>query len=137
MSRSPLLALLALPFAAAMSPLGAASLDAKQPLICATLEIQTCDPGLNCERHTVEEIDIPQFLQVSLADKQIRGTRPSGEAVDAAIELTKETEQRVYLQGVTAKLGWTVNISTVTGKMTLVAADETSGYVAFGACTSR
>jgi hypothetical protein len=137
MSHSRLAGLAVIAFGSALSASGAASLDGKQPLICATFEVYVCDAGLECERETAESVDVPQFLHVSLTDKQISGTRPSGEAVNAAIELARQTEQRIYLHGVTAKLGWTVNISTATGKMTLVATDDVSAYVGFGACTSR
>jgi hypothetical protein len=137
MTRSRLAAFVAIAFGAALPPSGAAPLDSKQPLICATLEIFACDAGFECEHETAESIDAPQFLHVSIPDKRISGTRPSGEAVNAAIEFSRQTEQRLYLQGVSAKLAWTVNISAVTGQMTLVATDDVSGYVAFGACTSR
>jgi hypothetical protein len=137
MNRSRLAGLAAIAFGSALSPSSAAPLDGKQPLICATLEVYACDAGLECERETAEAIDAPQFLHVSLTDKQITGTRPSGEAVNAAIELARQTEQRIYLHGVTAKLGWTVNISMATGKMTLVVTDDATGYVIFGACISR
>jgi hypothetical protein len=137
MNRPRLAGLVAVTFGVAASASSAASLDGKQPFICATLEIFSCDAGFDCEHQTAESIDAPQFLRFSLADKQIKGERPSGEAVNAAIELARQTEQRLYLQGVAAKVGWTVNISTVTGKMTLVATDDVSGYVAFGACTAR
>ena len=128
-------AALALIAMSAPVPLSAAMLDGKQPFICATLEVFSCDAGLDCEKETVAAVDVPQFLRISLADKNMVGTRPSGEAVNAPIELVRQTDQRLYLQGVVNKLGWTINVSTGNGKMTLVASDDVTGYVIFGACT--
>jgi hypothetical protein len=137
--------LMKLPYAAALAviavsaspPLGAAPLDSKQPFICATLEIFACDAGFDCERETAVSVDAPQFLRISMEDKNIVATRPSGEAVNAPIEFARQTDQRLYLQGVVNKLGWSINVSIASGKMTLVAADDVSGYVIFGACTAR
>jgi hypothetical protein len=135
--RAAALAALATLAVTGSSPLGAAPLDGKQPFICATLEVFECDTGFNCERGTAVSVDAPQFLRISVEDKNILATRPSGEDVNAPIELARQSEQRLYLQGVVNKLGWTINVSTATGKMTLVAADDVSGYVIFGACTPR
>lgn len=130
-------AALALISISAAPPLSAAALDGKEPFICATLEIFSCDAGFDCERQTAVSVDAPQFLRISLGDKNIVATRPSGEAVNAPIELARQTDQQLYLQGVVNKLGWSINVSTVSGRMTLVAADDVSGYVIFGACTPR
>jgi hypothetical protein len=135
--RFPHTATLAAIALAGSAPLNAAPLDGKQPFICATLEVFACDAGLECERETTVSVDAPQFLRISVEEKSIVATRPSGEAVNAPIEFTRQGDQRLYLQGVINKLGWSINVSTASGKMTLVAADDVSGYVIFGACTPR
>jgi hypothetical protein len=120
---------------AVASPLRAELVDDKQPFICAALEIFSCDAGFQCDRETAESVDLPQFLKVSVDDKTIAGTRPSGVAVNARIEIARQGGQRLYLQGIAEKVAWTLTVGTATGRMTLVAADDVSGYVVFGACT--
>ncbi|HYB10750.1 MAG TPA: hypothetical protein VEJ16_13865 [Alphaproteobacteria bacterium] len=117
------------------APLVAAPFDGTQPFICANIEIYACEPGVKCDEETVESIDVPQFLKISVPDKTIVGTRPSGQAVNAKIELVRHVEQKMYLQGVEKLLGWTVIVDEQTGRMSLTVSDDKNGYVIFGACT--
>jgi hypothetical protein len=127
-------ALLALPLA----PAGfAAGLDGSKPLICAPVQIKQCETNLNCESETTDTVDIPHFLMISVPDKTVTGTRPSGAAVNAKIDQVQHVDQQMYLQGVQKKFGWSAVIDEAKGDMTLLIHDQGSGYVIFGACTPR
>ena len=115
----------------------AAAFDGSQPIICATLEVLECEPGLRCEEETVDNVDAPQFLQVSVQEKTIVGNRSSGTPVNAKIELVHHAEQQMFLQGVEKKWGWSMAVNEASGKMTLTIHDDASSYVIFGACTPR
>jgi uncharacterized membrane protein len=128
---------LAAALAAAAALPAQAALDGSKSLICATLEVFHCEAASKCTGETTQSIDAPEFWSVSLPEKRITATRPSGESVNADIELARETDERVFMQGVTAKIGWTFNINRADGKMTLVAADDSGGYIVTGACTTR
>jgi hypothetical protein len=117
------------------APLAAASFDGSQPLICANIEVSSCEPTIKCDEETIESVDLPRFLRISVPDKTVTGTRPSGQTVNAKIELVRHVEKKMYLQGVEQTLGWTVVIDESSGLMTLAASDEKNGYVIFGACT--
>ena len=117
------------------APLAAAPFDGSQPLICANIEIYACEPTIKCDDETVESVDVPRFLRISVPEKTIVGTRPSGQAVNAKIELVRHAEQKMFLQGVEKVLGWNVVIDEATGRMTLTASDDKNAYVVFGACT--
>lgn len=123
---------LALPLSSAS---WAAPIDGSQPIICATLEILECEQGQQCAQQTIDSIDLPQFLKISVLDKSAVGTRPSGEPVNAKIELVRHTEQQMFLQGVENRLGWSMAIDEAKGTMTLMIHDKQSGFVVFGACT--
>ena len=125
---------LALPLALDAS---GAPFDGSQPMVCATLEVLECEPGLRCEEETVDNVDAPQFLQVSVQEKTIVGNRSSGTPVNAKIELVHHAEQQMFLQGVEKKWGWSMAVNEASGKMTLTIHDDASSYVIFGACTPR
>jgi hypothetical protein len=121
-----------------VSPGGlAATFDGSQAIICATFEILECEPGLRCEEETVDKLDAPQFLQISVQDKTITATRPSGAAVNAKIELVRHAEGQMFLQGIEKTRGWSMAINEAKGNMSLAIHDDASSYVIFGACTPR
>src|SRR5205807_307258 len=95
----------------------AAPFDGSQPMVCATLEILECEPGLRCEEETVDTIDAPQFFQISVPDKTVVGIRPSGAPVNAKIELVRLAEQQLFLQGVEKTRGWSMAINAAKGGM--------------------
>ena len=121
-----------------LSPAGlAATFDGSQPIICATFEMLECEPGLRCEQETADKLDAPQFLQVSVQDKTIAGTRPSGASINAKIEIVRHTEGQMFLQGIDKTRGWSMAINEAKGNMSLAIHDDASSYVIFGACTPR
>jgi hypothetical protein len=113
----------------------AAEIDGSQPFICATVEILECEQHLHCEEETVESVDLPQFFKISVQEKTATGIRPSGEPVNAKIELVRHAEKQLFLQGVEKKLAWSMAIDEAGGNMTLMIHDQGSGFVIFGACT--
>jgi hypothetical protein len=115
----------------------AATFDGSQPIICAPVEILECERRLHCEAQTVETVDLPQFIRISVQDKSVTGMRPSGEPVNAKIDQVQHVEQNMYLQGVQKRFGWSAVIDEAQGHMTMTIHDPASGYVIFGACTSR
>jgi len=116
-------------------PVMAAPFDGSQPLICAAIEIQDCVPGAACEAQTIEDLDAPRFFRISVQDKKITGTRPSGNAVDASIESIRHSQNMMFLQGAQESFAWNVVIGEADGKMVLTIADNEDGIVIFGACT--
>jgi hypothetical protein len=114
-----------------------AEFDGSQPLICAAIEILACERGIQCQAETAETVDLPHFLKISVAEKTVTGSRPSGEAVNAKIELVRHAQQKMFLQGVEKIVGWSMAIDEGKGGMTLTIGDDETGYVVFGACTLR
>ncbi|MGO8920172.1 MAG: hypothetical protein ACLQJR_30100 [Stellaceae bacterium] len=118
-------------------PAAAASYNGDNPFICATLKIVSCEPSGECSQETAESINLPEFLRFDVPDKKISGERPNGEALATAIDSVRHVENTMALQGVEGHIVWSVMIAENTGDMTLTAAGDGTGYVAFGACTMR
>jgi hypothetical protein len=77
------------------------------------------------------------ILQISVQDKTITATRPSGAAVNAKIDLVRHAEGQTFLQGIEETRGWSMAINEAKGNMSLAIHDDASSYVIFGACTPR
>ncbi len=125
--------------ALALSPLAALAgpFDGSQALICAPTEILECERTIQCEAQTADTVDLPAFIRISVADKTVTGTRPSGEPVNATINIAQLNDQQLFLQGVQKRFGWSAAIDQVKGHLTMTIHDQASGYVIFGACTPR
>src|SRR5262249_13357764 len=91
-------------------PTLAGGFDGSQTLICAAIEVFSCEPGIKCAQETAETIDLPSLLKVSVQDKSLVGSRPSGEAVSAKIEQVRHAEKKMFLQGVEKRFGWSMAI---------------------------
>jgi hypothetical protein len=115
----------------------AAPFDGSQPIICAPVQILECERAQSCESETAESVDLPQFIRISVQDKTVTGTRPSGTAVNAKIDQVQNIDQHMYLQGVQKRFGWSAVIDHEKGAMTMTIHDQAIGYVIFGACTPR
>jgi hypothetical protein len=118
-------------------PALAAPFDGSQPLICATFELHSCEVGTACEKQGMEQFDAPRFLHISVADKKITGTRPSGSPIDATIEGIRHSQNMMFLHGAQDAFVWTVSIGETDGTMAVTVSDNDSGMVIFGACTPR
>lgn len=118
-------------------PALAAPFDGSKPLICAALELNYCGIGASCEKQTTDDLDAPRFLSISVPDKKITGTRPSGSPVDATIEAVHHSQQMMFLQGAQEAFAWNVTIGENDGKMVLTLSDNEDGVVIFGACAVR
>jgi hypothetical protein len=115
----------------------AAPFDGSKPLICATLEVNHCSAGESCEKQTIDVADAPRFISISVADKKITGTRPSGGTVEAAIESVHHSQDMMFLLGAQEAFAWNIAIGESDGKMTVTLSDNDDGIVIFGACAVR
>ena len=110
--------------------------DGSKPLLCAAIETFECGPGIECQQGTAQSINLPQFLKIEFKEKEISGTRESGEVLTTKIENMERSEGKLVLQGTENNKGWSMLINEVTGKMTITASDDQVGFVVFGACTT-
>ena len=122
-------AFLSLPGLAAAEPF-----DGSKPLLCATMQVRLCSADAECELQSASDNDIPRFLKVSVQNRKVTGTRPSGAAIDAAIDAVRHSKGTMFLQGSQEAFAWNMAIGEQEGSMTLTAVDADNGMVIFGAC---
>ena len=114
----------------------AVAFDESEPFICASLEVHACEVGRRCSNETVESIDAPQFLRISLENKRVTGVRPSGTQVDTKIDLVNHASNIMFLQGNAGALVWSIAIDETSGRMSGTVSDDEDAYIIFGACTT-
>lgn len=113
----------------------AGDFDSSKPLLCATIEAYECDAGQSCNKVSIADINLPQFLRIDFKQKRISGTREDGETRTTDINNMAQLPDRVILQGVQNGLAWGLIITEPQGKLVLTAAGPHTGFAAFGACT--
>ena len=129
--RGALLAALLLP----ISPVLADDLTGAQTLICAAREIHACTAGAGCAKVDPADLNVPDFLVVDLAARQLRTTPASGENRTSAIQLISRDSGLLFLQGVDNGRAWSFLIDEEGGSLTVSVARETLSVSAFGTCT--
>jgi hypothetical protein len=136
----PRLAAAALLAALPLSPAGAA-VDSEKPLICAAIELMSCEPGDRCRNETVESLNAPQFLSIDVPGRKVSGARPQTSNLSVAIQNVRALGDDIVLDGLDANLAWNIAIARESGDMTLTGirtlADDPLVIVIFGACTNR
>lgn len=110
----------------------AADFDGKTPLICATVDAHSCDPGVTCERGLPGDLGLPQFMKIDFAKKAIEGTSRT-----TPIQSIDKGPGQLLMQGTELGFAWTMVIDSTTGEMTSTIANRDHTYVMFGACTPR
>ena len=113
----------------------AASYGEKEPFTCAPIRIVSCLPSGDCEPETAETVNVPQFLRFDVARREIKGKRPDGALLTAAIDTVRHNEENMTLQGMEGQIMWSVMIDGDSGEMILLAGGKKAAFVAFGACT--
>ncbi len=122
----------------------AAIFDGSRPLLCALQHVTECDAGAECLDVMPGDINVPDFLQVDVANKVISATPEAGTGRTTAIERSEHMDGKLVLQGaddglegVRDGLAWSMVIDDTSGKLVLSASGDGVAFVAFGACTLR
>ncbi len=124
-----------------VSPLSQAradNLDGSAPLICAFTSATECDGYYGCEASTVEDLNMPQFFKVDFKGRKIVAAGPAQEGVKTETQIgnVQQTAGKLVLQGVDLR-GWSMVISSATGKMVLTASGDDEAFVLTGACIAQ
>lgn len=104
--------------------------DGTKPLLCASIEAISCEPGTPCEKDLPEAIGVPQFMRVDFSKKEMIGPKRT-----TPIRLMEKTDEQLTLQGVELGMGWTFVLDRATGKIAVTLIGRGTAYVVFGACT--
>jgi hypothetical protein len=121
-------------FFALMSGAADAKYDGSVTLLCAPIEINQCDVSGKCYTGSAEDVNLPQFIKVSVKEKLLS-------SVDEPVRVTPIDHSvlasgKLMLHGGQNGRSWTIIISEETGKLAATIAEDRTGFVIFGACTA-
>jgi hypothetical protein len=99
-----------------MGFVAAADFDGSKPLLCASMELQECIPGVGCERVTTDSINAAEFFRIP----------------PQRIESSAKTDHLLVIQGSdngvegvrTDGLAYSIAIDKISGKMVLTASGD-------------
>jgi hypothetical protein len=128
-----------LPFA-----IHAANFDTSKPLLCSIRDVNECTLDGGCQKVSLEEAAMPQFLKFDLPNKKVIPATPMEGKQPTSIKEMERIEGKLILQGaeegpdkIKDGLGWTAAISEENGKLIFTASGDDVAFVAFGTCVGQ
>jgi len=122
------------PLLAAPADAGKPIIDGNSALICSVNNVTACPDSGRCLQGQARAFDLPQFISVDFADKQVRAHKDSGDQAVSPIKNQESSRNQILLQGVENGHGWSMAIDTIRGRMTVATTGEDVSYILFGAC---
>lgn len=116
-------------------PTAADSLSGIDQFLCTAVEATVCAVDGECFSGAPWNWNIPQFIEVDLARKQLATTKASGEDRVTPIKYQQREGGIIFLQGVERGRAFSFVITEETGLVTAAVAREGISVGVFGACT--
>ena len=129
----PVSLLLVIPMAIATAR--ADNLKGAAKLLCSTGQLAACFDDGECEHAAPWALNVPAFIEVDLAKKQLSTTPASGENRTSPIRSLERTEGRIVIQGIEGGRAFSFLIDEESGALTAAVARNGVGVVVFGNCT--
>ena len=109
----------------------AAPMDGSAPILCAVNAVTECSRGGDCERSSADEAEVPSFIRINVAQKQLQ-------SVDGArtspITTFQRMDGRLMLQGMQNDRVWGAVINEQTGQMSATVGEFDGAIVISGTC---
>jgi len=115
----------------------ASEFDGSEKLRCVPTDASECSGAGECQRVTVEEINIPKWIYIDFKKKELSGTDTEGVAETTAVENLRVMEGKTILQGAERGRAWSMVIDQTSGDFTAAVAGEGTGFVLLGICQKR
>lgn len=123
---------MAVPSAAA-----ADDLTGQQEFLCTAVQVNVCNDDGECSTDQPWNLNIPQFIEVSLKDKKLSTTKASGENRSTPIKNLERADGLIVVQGFENGRAFSFLITEKTGMLVASVAREGKAVAVFGACTPK
>ena len=120
----------ALAFAAFALQCGAADFDGTKPFICSVIDTNDCALGTPCLHGIAEDVNLPQFVKIDFAGRQI-----SARGRTATIQNAMRSNGMLVIQGTQDRRSFTITVAEDSGALVGAITGDGEGFVLFGACT--
>jgi hypothetical protein len=122
-------------FAAAALPAAADDLTGEDRFLCTAVAATRCLEAGGCTSEAPWNLNVPQFIEVSLKDKTFATTKASGENRMTPIRSFSREEGLIVLQGFEAGRAFSFVIDEESGMASVAVARDGMTVSIFGACT--
>jgi hypothetical protein len=99
---------------------------------CALMKAFQCTSENGCREASVQEMELPRFIQIDLKDKTIQSLDKKVARVTRFKDMDR-VEDMLVLHG-TEKRGWSMAMGETSGDLTLSASGDGESFVVFGSC---
>ena len=113
------------------------SVAADKAMICAAAEAVVCSKDGECFRGSVDKVNLPLFFKIDLEGKKIFSLTEGGQIRTSPIVSVSKDNGVTILQGAENGSGWSMIIQDADGTTTLSSAKGDTGFIVYGACTTR
>ncbi len=125
----------------ALNPVFANTFDGSETLLCSIHSILECGDDYQCKQVTPQSVNLVNFFEVSVADKEIRAAGLAREGAKTTIERVEHVGGKLLMQGGDLHeddghegIGWSIIISEADGKFSMSGISNSFALVGFGAC---
>ena len=133
LSRIAATVLLLLP--TALLPARADDVSGTERMLCSIREVNFCGPGLPCAGGLPQDWNVPDFIEIDLAAKELRTTRASEQNRKTPIRSFSRENGDLILVGEEQGRAFAFSVHEQTGDLTVTLAGWEIGGVGFGTCT--
>jgi hypothetical protein len=113
----------------------ASNFDGKSNLVCASKIVIGCVYDKACIEGSSSSFDLPNFIVVNFAKKQIHATKESGIEDVSPFKNMETTDSQIIIQGVENHRGWTAAIDRNSGHLSVSSTGSEVSFMIFGNCT--
>jgi hypothetical protein len=128
------LAVAAILFVTLATNLWADDVSDAEKLLCASLEATRCDLDA-CVTDDPVMWNIPQFVEIDLANKRLQTTAASGENRATPITTLIREDGHIFIQGIEGGRAFSFVIHEASGELNSAVASSSSATIVFAACT--
>jgi hypothetical protein len=114
-----------------------AAIDGKSALICAIIDVNDCTAGNGCSVGDNESLDLPDFIRIDFANKEITARDEEESDRKTIIQVITLSDDGFLLQGSGLGRGWTMSMNKTDGEFALAATGNGLTFAAFGVCTKE
>lgn len=119
----------------ASAPLAADDLTGSESFLCTAAQATLCSADGECVSAPPWELQIPNFIKIDLAAKQLGTTEASGERRVTPIENLVREDGMIVLQGFEDGRAFSFLIAEDTGMASIAVARDGLTVTVFGPCT--
>ena len=108
-----------------------APMDGSVPILCAINTVTECTRRGDCERSSADEAEVPGFIRINIAQKQLQSVDGARTSPIAAVQ---RQDNRLMLQGMQNDRVWGAVINEQTGLMSATVGEYDGAIVISGTC---